>query len=147
MTSRWRKHGHLPFLLIVVRPAFPALWMWESMWYRLCNTCNTDPFSTSVPPVAVTSGQGAAARVLWHVTSLGIHCGYSNPRLPACCLNKFIPYYTNRRQQPSLLFHWFLSSYFWLHSLRQFSLQLHLVTLNFLRSFYITCRIKYTRFV
>ena len=106
-----------------------------------------DPFSTSVPPVAVTSGQGVAARVLWHVPFLGIHCRHNNPRLPACCFNKFIPYYTNRRQQPSLLFHWFLPSYFWLHSVRQFSLQLHLVTLNFLRSFYISCRIKYTRFV
>ena len=76
-----------------------------------------------------------------------IHCGYNNPRLPACCFNKFIPYYTNRRQQPSLLFHWFMLSYIWLHSLRQFSLHLHLFTLNFLHSFYISCRIKYTRFV
>jgi hypothetical protein len=47
----------------------------------------------------------------------------------------------------SLLFHSFLRSYFWLHPVRQFSLQLHLVTLNFLRSFYISCRIKYPRFV
>jgi hypothetical protein len=149
MTSQWREHGHLPFLLIVVRPAFRAIWMWDTVNVipSVQHLPEAVPFSTSVPPVAVTSRQGASARVLWHVFSLGIHCGYNNPRLPACCFNKFIPYYTNRRQQPSLLFHWFLHSYFWLHSVRQFSLQLHLVTLNFLLPFYISCRIKCTRSV
>ena len=146
MRSRWWKHGHLPFLLIVVRPAFPALWMWVNVIpsvTTLATSCSVFDICAAGCGHFWTRG-GSSCTV---TCILGIHCRHNNPRLPTCCFNKFIPYYTNRRQQPSLLFHWFLLSYFWLHPLRQYSLHLHLVTLNFLHSFYISCRIKYTRFV